>query len=864
MWTFRCGGRSFLCAAEFLLILLALLGCGGNGQTAELSRLEPAAPSPGDQQPALPAAGLPALDGPGIDLSVAVRSSLVADILTIPGSQTYRRSPEVILDLEAQRSRLHTATEPVCWAIYAAGYFTHDETLGSLTITLAPPLPARFFVAFSDYGNGQWLWYDIDAVAEDTALSIPSGPLLTDSKGRLKIMVAASRGEFMDVAQLALSLDVPAPPPASFSASEGTSFTAIELTWDDPAVTYDGLSYDGVQVHRLNQATGVWVQLAQVPASTISYTDHLAADNPPPLDEPVYYAVRTVVAGVPGPFTPSAAGWRSWPPFEFSASFCDYPDKVLLEWTELPFVDRYLIEIEEGDEYVELVSITSPSVTTFEHRWDWPPDKPCQMDTYYYYRVVPVAGDDALRVLPSECGCRRLYRPGLSTVTRGAYVDRILLHWINTTLPPAYYKIYRDGQDEGDLVAIVQGVDEWTDTEVDHYQHSYCLRACFREHASEFSGTGYGLKLAPGWESYPAAYTADGAQKCSVATIAGRPAAIYRTDKGPLHYTYATTANPTSADDWATILLDYPTYWPYELLEVDGKPAILYSGNHLSIALADTSTPEGSTDWHSHEVDERSWASGVSGMVHNGKILVAYGAFDGLRFACSSSLQPAASSDWQVHLIDSESEERITGVSMAAAGGKPLICYVVPRDSYLDDEVLWCARALIAEPAGTSDWDAHQIDAEGGLSTCRLSVLDGFPTVVYPKVMPYASYPSLFCARSSAGEPTETSVWSTHLIDRGYDLAILGMAVVDHSPCVWYTYVSYAAEGLHCPVLQAQAILPNPSQPYHWQIEAADSVAAPGMWPRGGPVTVEGSPQLLYTVDSSEMDGELRITHKVQ
>jgi len=741
-------------ACLVLPLAVCLMGCGGDSAAVVTA---------GDAQQISADVGrldvIPPPGAPGIDANTAVRESQYALNTEISGLSFYQRSPDSIIDRELMSLRLYTATGNVCWAIYGASDFGASEVVQSIAISLDQPLAERFFVGLSDFAQSTWRWFEITEVAEEVQLGIPPAIKLTNEEGSLYICIAASAKEFVSVHGLVINVDTGAPPPAGLTASDGEYAYAIELNWEDPALTFDGLAAEALEVWRRLPSQEFSI-IAVLPAGTTTYQDvYSQPDNELPLLTPVQYTLRTVVDGRAGPPAAYVNGSTGELPaeLEFAARSAEVPDRILLDWTPQPEALSYIIDYRRYDEgaFTELVAIEDGSTSGFEHTKSSPPDKTCEYGVHYYYRLRAVF--PTTEVVGTADASRYLFPPALFGASYGEYADRILLSWSSSYGTAVNYEIFRDGQQEGDRIAVVSGALEYEDTGPGLSVHTYEIRTEYEGESSLFySGAQptIGCVINDGWQVHAIDPAAESGLYNSMALADGRPAVAYiDADSLQLKLARALVAVPESSADWSVHPVAAAEVGPVVLLPQTDRLTVCYINGGIWYAESSSLEPTSSADWQTYLVEGSTKPrKALAAIVFNGRIAAAYGFGEELRYARAQLATPASVEDWDSMLVDLAPDE-LCGVSLAEINGLPAICYGT-------DYVVRFARATIAEPGGLDDWQRQNCTTSFGLNgVVQLVDAGGVPAIIW------RYWEGLAYAYATSATPSLPTDWITSLLD---------------------------------------------------------------------------------------------------
>jgi len=256
----------------------------------------------------------------------------------------------------------------------------------------------------------------------------------------------------------------------------------------------------------------------------------------------------------------------------------------------------------------------------------------------------------------------------------------------------------------------------------------------------------------------------------SLAVLNGNPAVAYYTDQSKdLKFAQANKPSPELSSAWTIHTVDSSgTVGKYPSMAIlSGYPAIAYYKNsamELRFARAKTPYPLVAGDWDVHVIDlvGNDWAY-ASMNVLNARPIVSYfnEATKDLRYARALSANPASSTDWQIHDVDTLGDVgRFT--SLCVIGSNPVISY-----EGVSENTLKYARALVSEPGSAADWSYHSVALNGSYWGFNdLAVLDGKPTVAYYD----ATAGDLNMAWALGAQPDDEYDWALQSIDSDTDV----------------------------------------------------------------------------------------------
>ncbi|MBN2081663.1 hypothetical protein JW859_05575 [bacterium] len=721
----------------------------------------------------------------GASGNITTRQSGFALNTSVSGDEYFLKSAAALPDNSHGLMQLYTATEPVCWAIYAVEEFTHDEVVQSLEISMCQPWPSVFYVGVADFASDTWRWLEVALIDETVALLIPADLQMLDGDGRALVCIAAPTQEYVEFAGIAFRMDVPAPPPLGFSATLGDYKWYVELTWEDPADSYAGLVYESILVYRRRIVDPNFSLLAEVPAGTTSYQDQFSdPDNQLATEVGMIYCLRTQLAQGAGPPSEAKAGWVGPAPLNLAAQPAIVPDRIVLTWDPQPYAQSAVLEYRKAGtiDYAELWLLEDVASDSFEHTRTSPSGRECELGQVYDYRLRYIYSFKVEADYASAS--RQLERPTGVMASCGNYTDKVHLNWYGSYPYPVHdeaisYWIYRDGQAEEDIIAQVGNLQEYDDLTAGELLHAYRIRTECLGDLSDFSDPpAYGGALN-GWvQSHFVSDVENFTAYSDMAIVNGKPAMACVTNADyncGLVFMQSPEPIPDSAEDWNSHEIAACSQHKVSLVEISGRLAVAYTYGGLKLALSSTVQPTSAADWLVYEIaDTYPEDKAVAMLSYGDRLWIIYWADDYLWCARATTLHPASAADWENHpivemelanpdnqpqvslaIINSRLALSCQGLLYARAttdtpvtttdwqlcsvgestsgwytelleiGGKPAIIYCD------QDEHISLAQAAVAEPGSSADWQLTNVYDIGNSHSCQSLVFDGLPVVCF-------------------------------------------------------------------------------------------------------------------------------------
>lgn len=194
----------------------------------------------------------------------------------------------------------------------------------------------------------------------------------------------------------------------------------------------------------------------------------------------------------------------------------------------------------------------------------------------------------------------------------------------------------------------------------------------------------------------------------------GLPRAAYRDGQDRLHFSFPFRGDLSRASHWASFSLEKAgaTYRHLSLAVWKGRPILAYEtidGGNLMVAVADSATPLGPSDWKLVTVDSAGDRVGNSNRVHvfsSGVVGISYSDYAHGHLKYAWSADPADAASWRTVVVHRRPEAETVShfgfrSRLTEVHGFPAILYAsFPEDG------LYYVRAR--DPDG-SQWEADDI-----------------------------------------------------------------------------------------------------------------------------------------------------------
>jgi len=407
--------------------------------------------------------------------------------------------------------------------------------------------------------------------------------------------------------------------------------------------------------------------------------------------------------------------------------------------------------------------------------------------------------------------------------TDGDYEDKVIITWEGIEEATGY-KIYRDGETEEHLIATVGVFPGYADASCENLrQYTYWVRGLYDSAHGRMSEPDTGFRS--NWQNH--VIDSDGAvgMYTSAAIVEDRPAvAYYDFVQGDLKYAHAAVGVPESTEDWSVHLVDElgKSGEMASLHVIDGKPAIAYfdnEGGNLKFARALVADPTQTADWQTHTIDTEGWVGEYCSLAAIGPIpVISY--FDytymNLKFATALGPAPSSAGDWQVHIVDDSTYVgRFT--SCTEYSGRPAVTYFDEIETHLK-----MALATAALPASAADWAIHTVDDQGVVGTySSLKVIDGRLAVSYHDW----SNRFLKFARALVATPAGTEDWEIMVVDDAGSVGLhTSLTDISGFPVISY----YDFDGSDLKVAWATDL--HPKTTIDWYLRFVDTEGAVGSY----------------------------------
>ena len=211
--------------------------------------------------------------------------------------------------------------------------------------------------------------------------------------------------------------------PTNVIASDGTSATAVGITWSP--VT-NATSYS---VYR-RSGSAAPALIGNTTGTSYSYPVGTALSSD-------FYSVRATVSGVLSGYSAEDAGWRNVVGPSASASDGTYGDRVQVSWSALTSATGYWVYRWTGSASPILLGTTSGSTTSYS-------DTSATPGTIYSYAISATHSLGASLLGVANSGYRNTTVPQLVDASDGTFSSQVLVSW--QAVPNATsYRIYRRG-----------------------------------------------------------------------------------------------------------------------------------------------------------------------------------------------------------------------------------------------------------------------------------------------------------------------------------------------------------------------------------------------------------------------------------
>ncbi|MHA2641797.1 MAG: BACON domain-containing protein, partial [bacterium JZ-2024 1] len=230
--------------------------------------------------------------------------------------------------------------------------------------------------------------------------------------------------------------------PSNLTASDGSSTTGIDLSWDPPShpATFSVL--------RAEASGGPFSEIAQGITET-TYTDVDAESG-----KTYFYRVRSVFGSHTSDDSNEDAGYRSLsPPSNVQASDGAYSDRIRVSWDPAPFASGYdVYRSEQPLTGFVKVNMNPVSGITYDDA-----ETSLNISVDYYYQVVSLRGTYSSAPSVTDSGWRAPETPTGVTASDGSFTDRIEVSW-NAVPGVDSYKVFRATLSSGPYSEIASGI----------------------------------------------------------------------------------------------------------------------------------------------------------------------------------------------------------------------------------------------------------------------------------------------------------------------------------------------------------------------------------------------------------------------
>ncbi|MFO0784594.1 MAG: hypothetical protein U0636_13040, partial [Phycisphaerales bacterium] len=211
--------------------------------------------------------------------------------------------------------------------------------------------------------------------------------------------------------------------PASFTATDGSSTLAVNLSW--AAVS----GSTGYAIWRGSSAANLQ-QVATVAAGTLTYADPAQAGV-------VWtYAVQAIHALGTTALSTTDTGWRNLdPPSGLAASDGTYSDKIRLTWNAVPGAVSYRIQRTLPGQSETILANISADNTLYD-------DTTAPVSVTVQYRIRAFSSAGATQASAFETGWRNTPGPTNTAASDGTFTDKIRVTW-DAVAGSTGYKLWR-------------------------------------------------------------------------------------------------------------------------------------------------------------------------------------------------------------------------------------------------------------------------------------------------------------------------------------------------------------------------------------------------------------------------------------
>lgn len=453
-----------------LAVGMALCGCGGeNSVQPELNSAGPTVPAdssviPQSRQEApgsrdalseqLDTTGFPAFpayqNGNG---AAPLRQQSLIDTLSLSADQYHLKSDQAFID-GAGSMVLPEHTEDYNWCMFRFDGFVQDDEVFGISVELAEPYPAEYYLGVADYDLQRWRWYRIIAPNASHNFGVPAYINAVNPAGQAYFAMLAN-GMPVSLVSATLDSSMDSPPPVGIRATDGTRPDRIELSWEDMALSYPGLDYDAVVIERAFAVAGPWEQIGEVAEGISEFADVNDPDtNQLPYDTEVYYSLRTRYGAETGPRGQVDTGSRLLADVAgLSATDGDWAEQIRITWEPIAGAQAYEIEYMADDngglpvDWTPLVTVQGELANLFDHSLTSPAAQPSILSTTYRYRVRAAYDlDRSIQWSAAETGYRTLSLIENFSAAEGASPEEVSIVWDPVASATGYVLQYQNAQ----------------------------------------------------------------------------------------------------------------------------------------------------------------------------------------------------------------------------------------------------------------------------------------------------------------------------------------------------------------------------------------------------------------------------------
>jgi hypothetical protein len=166
------------------------------------------------------------------------------------GDECYAQSSNAVTYPGQHVMKLLPEGQQPSWVIYQFTDVVESDFPATIKVEMLPGLTKCHYFGLVDYERGVWEWKELGEQADSHTFGIAPWMNVISPGGSIYAAFLCWDDDDAVILRVSYSAQVSAPPPVGLDASDGPHGRIISLTWEDLAVTYPDLAYDGIIIER--------------------------------------------------------------------------------------------------------------------------------------------------------------------------------------------------------------------------------------------------------------------------------------------------------------------------------------------------------------------------------------------------------------------------------------------------------------------------------------------------------------------------------------------------------------------------------------------------------------------------------------